>query len=87
MQLEPYQRTNTFTEETVPRGLLKAHSTKEGTYGRICVISGTLELTRESGGVERLEAGEVGLVHPKEVHSVKPLGQVEFYVAFCRSVD
>jgi tellurite methyltransferase len=87
MQLEPYQRTKTFTEETVPRGLLKDHSTKEGTYGRICVISGILELTRASGQAEQLQAGAMALVMPQEVHAVKPIGAVSFYVEFCRAVD
>lgn len=29
--LEPYRRTDTFSEQTVPAGLLRAHSTKVGT--------------------------------------------------------
>lgn len=86
MELEPYQRTKTFTEETVPKGLLKDHSTKAGTYGRICVVSGALVLTRANGSVATLKAGEIALVEPQEVHAVKPMGSVEFYVEFCRAV-
>ena len=86
MQLESYQCTKTFTEDTVPRGLLTDHATKAGTYGRICVVSGTLELTRGSGQTEKIQAGTVALVMPQEVHAVKPLGAVSFYVEFCRAV-
>ena len=37
-----YKKTPEFTEETVPVGLLKAHQTKEGTWGKINVTEGRL---------------------------------------------
>ena len=37
-----YQRTNLFTEDSVPSGLLKNHSTKEGVWGLIQVEEGQL---------------------------------------------
>jgi tellurite resistance-related uncharacterized protein len=35
--LQPYKRTATFTEATVPAALLNDHSTKEGAWGLIHV--------------------------------------------------
>ena len=88
--LEPYKRTPTFTEATVPAGLLADHSTKEGTWGLIVVEHGKLRyavtdprrtpaervLTPESGP---------GIVEPTIVHRVEPIGQVRFHVEFLRS--
>lgn len=81
-----YKRTAEFTEETVPAGLLKSHSTKAAVWGRICILSGRLryrileptveehELTPENGGV----------VEPEVRHEVEPMGEVRFFVEFLR---
>jgi tellurite resistance-related uncharacterized protein len=39
---KPYKRTATFTETTIPAGLLGDHSTKEGTWGLIRLEEGAL---------------------------------------------
>ena len=44
--LEPYKRTNTFTEDSVPAGLLAEHSTKDGVWGLIHVEKGAENLSR-----------------------------------------
>jgi tellurite resistance-related uncharacterized protein len=88
--LEPYSRTATFTQETVPAGLLKDHSTKVGSWGLIHVEEGVLrypvtdpgrvpvarELTQESGP---------GVVEPTILHHVEPVGPVRFHVEFLRT--
>lgn len=38
----PYRRTSEFDEQSVPAGLLRAHSTKAGVWGRIRVLEGRL---------------------------------------------
>ena len=38
----PYKRTPEFTESTVPAGLLRSHDTKDGVWGKIVVLEGTL---------------------------------------------
>jgi len=83
MALVPYKRTPTFTEDTVPAGLLRDHRTKAGVYGRIVVEAGRLELTTGEQVVV-LGAGEEAISQPEQTHSVKPLGMVRFYVEFCR---
>jgi len=82
MHLVPYKRTKTFTETTVPAGLLKDHQTKAGVYGRIVVVSGTLILTR-AATEETLEATQTAVIAPQEIHSVWPVDAVSFYVEFC----
>lgn len=88
MPLVPYKRTPNFTADTVPAGLLRRHSTRAGTWGRIIVEAGRLLFRRldETGVVEErvLEAGELALVAPEEPHEVEPEGEVRFYVEFCR---
>lgn len=87
--LSAYKRTPLFTETTVPAGLLRDHSTKEGTWGLIHVESGclryfvtdpdrppsTADLTRESS---------LGLIEPTILHRVEPVGPVAFWVEFLR---
>jgi tellurite methyltransferase len=85
-ELIPYKRTATFTEDTVPAGLRKDHRTKEGVYGRICVEAGRLRYT-DADGERVLEAGDVALALPQQIHAVEPLGAVRFYVEFCRATS
>lgn len=81
----PYKRTPVFTEKTVPKALLSDHSTKAGTWGLICVESGTLRYTVPGRKyMENLSPGINGVVHPEELHHITPLGPVRFFVEFWR---
>ena len=87
--LEPYQRTSTFTEETVPAGLLRDHSTKRGTWGVIRLEEGRLRYVvtdPRRPRSERILALDTppGIVEPTVLHHVEPLGAVRFYVEFYR---
>jgi tellurite resistance-related uncharacterized protein len=86
MELPPgvveYRRTPTFTEHTVPAGLLKSHTTKAGVWGRIVVEEGALWL-RVDGETLRLVPGVVGIALPEQEHEVAPDGAVRFHVEFC----
>ena len=66
--LSAYKRTPEFTEHTVPKGLLHAHSTKAGVWGRICVTSGELEYRVVDPARRprelRLSRGTDGIVEP-----------------------
>ena len=77
-----YHRTDLFTEDTVPSGLLKNHSTKDGVWGLIQVEKGQLEYTIEDKEVHILSPGKNGVVEPTVLHHVKPLGDVAFSVEF-----
>lgn len=83
----PYKKTPTFTAHTIPSGLLKAHQTKAGTWGRIVVVEGQLLYRILEPEVEEhiLDAKHFGVVEPQISHEVEPLGEVSFYVEFHRS--
>jgi len=84
--VSPYKRTPEFTELTVPKGLLKDHQTKEGVWGKIVILEGNLEYTILEPEIEVIELSKIkhGVVEPKILHHIKPLGKVSFYVEFYR---
>jgi tellurite resistance-related uncharacterized protein len=90
--VRPYKRTATFSAETVPPGLLRAHSTKVGVWGLIHVIEGRLAYRitdprhARSEAILTADAGP-GVVEPTILHEVEPLGPVRFYVEFHRRPD
>lgn len=83
-----YKRTPEFTEQTVPGGLLNAHATKEGVWGRICVIRGELIYnvtdSRRRPRAVLLSPDREGIVEPTILHNVEPKGPVAFFVEFLR---
>lgn len=91
-RLEQHKSTGTFTEKTVPAGLLNDHSTKEGVWGLIRVEAGKLHYRITD---ERRPAFETvltpetppGVVEPTIRHHVQPLGKVCFHVDFLRARD
>ncbi len=88
--LESYKRTPTFTENSVPAGLLAEHSTKEGVWGLIHVTQGRLRYfitdpRREPEGYVLDPGTEPGVVEPTILHRVEPMGSVEFQVEFLRA--
>ena len=88
--LSVYKRTPTFTETSVPRGLLCDHSTKEGVWGLIRVEEGRLlyvvtDCRRNGPEIILAADGVPGIVEPTITHRVEPLGAVRFHVEFLRS--
>ncbi len=84
--LEAYKRTPEFDENSVPKGLLKAHQTKQGVWGKIVVMEGELQYSIDSTDNEVLvlSTNKYGVVEPEVFHQVKPVGKVRFYVEFYR---
>jgi len=88
---EPYKRTPTFTEVSVPGGLLNDHSTKDGVWGLIHVEKGRLRYVvtdPRKAASERILTPDTppGVVEPTILHHVAPLGAVCFHVEFYRLV-
>ncbi len=80
-----------FTIDTIPAGLLKEHSTKEGTWGVIRVHQGKLEYTilEPEQSVHVLDAesvdNNIGIIEPTMLHQTKGLtDDLKFVVEFCR---
>jgi Uncharacterized protein/domain, possibly involved in tellurite resistance len=87
--VRPYRKTDVFTEATVPAGLLKAHTTKEGAWALIHVVEGQLiyrikDPRRLASTTLLSPDGPPGVVEPTILHDVEPLGAVRFYVEFHR---
>ena len=81
--LVEYKHTPTFNENSVPKGLLKDHSTKPGVWGQIHVVTGSLQYNIDELS-QTLTPAIPGIVVPCMLHSVQPVDQVSFYVAFFR---
>ena len=81
-----YKKTPEFDELSVPKGLLNAHQTKQGVWGKIVILEGQLQYTITKPEVEVvvLTENSYGVVEPEIFHEVKPLGKVRFYVEFYR---
>lgn len=82
--VKSYKQTPVFTEKNIPKGLLQTHTTKEGTWGKICINKGKLLYVIESEAQETIELSPsfYGVVEPQMPHHVKPIGDVEFFVEF-----
>ena len=87
--VQPYRKTDVFTQATVPAGLLRAHTTKEGAWALIHVLEGRLayrikDPRRLASTVILTPDGPPGVVEPTILHDVEPLGAVRFFVEFHR---
>jgi tellurite methyltransferase len=83
---EPYKRTPTFTERTVPAALLGDHTTRRGVWANIVVLEGALRyhvpaLSRTFD----LAPDASGVVAPEVPHRVETVGAVRFFVEFYRA--
>lgn len=85
----PYGRTAEFSHATVPPALLKAHTTKEGTWALIHVLAGRLRYVVDDprrAALDIILTPETppGVVEPTILHRVEPQGDVHFFVKFLR---
>eukprot|EP00546_Thalassionema_frauenfeldii_P021694 CAMPEP_0178904968 /NCGR_PEP_ID=MMETSP0786-20121207/5991_1 /TAXON_ID=186022 /ORGANISM="Thalassionema frauenfeldii, Strain CCMP 1798" /LENGTH=106 /DNA_ID=CAMNT_0020576477 /DNA_START=144 /DNA_END=464 /DNA_ORIENTATION=- len=78
-----------FTATTIPQGLLKDHSTKDGTWAIIRVFQGKLEyVIEETLKFEITPFSNQGIIEPNRKHHVKALtDDVQFVVEFHRLAD
>lgn len=80
----PYRHTPEFTEASVPKGLLRAHATRPGTWARLHVLEGGLVFRDLVDGAELLLGpGIHPLIHPERLHEVAAAGPVRFFIEFC----
>ena len=81
-----YAKSPEFTEETVPKSLLKSHRTKAGTWARIVVLEGKLRYRILEPEIEESELSldRHGVVESDVPHQVQPIGCVPFHVEFYR---
>tara|TARA_R110000868_G_scaffold281824_1_gene542065 strand:+ start:345 stop:620 length:276 start_codon:yes stop_codon:yes gene_type:complete len=86
LEVKAYKKTEVFSKETTPKGLLSEHRTIQGVWGKIVVLEGTLIYTIDDNDGETIELspGKIGVVEPQVIHHVTPLDGVKFYVEFYR---
>ncbi|GEA49878.1 tellurite resistance protein TehB [Vibrio inusitatus NBRC 102082] len=89
-----YKKTDVFTKETIPKLFLFEHNTKAGVYGKIKVISGTLQFTGFKGrrgevDIQSLIQADEYLISPPEYwHKVEFMTEdTQFYVEFYAQKD
>ena len=84
--VEVYQQTKEFSEQTVPAGLTRRHSTKPGVWGRIRVLEGILlyRILEPEPEEQLLTPERDGIVEPAIHHEVAPQGPVRFFVEFLK---
>lgn len=82
--LMAYRKTAIFTEDSIPKGLLKNHSLGDGHWGLLHVLSGQLIYTIHHSEIKPsiLSENEQAVIVPCMLHAVKPIGSVRFYVEF-----
>lgn len=82
-----YKRTPTFDAETTPKGLLKRHTTKVGTWAEIVVEAGRVHYVLEDADDHTFVLTEdlSGVVEPGRPHHVEPQPGARFFVRFLRA--
>jgi tellurite resistance-related uncharacterized protein len=79
-----YRQVGPFTETTVPKGLLRDHTTADGVWALIQVEDGQLEYIIGDDKTHLLSPGLYGVIEPQALHRVRPIGHVSFFVEFYR---
>lgn len=78
-----YNATPVFDETTIPVGLLKDHTTKEGVWGKIIITKGKLLYCIYDTQEEiSLDTNHYGVIEPNTLHHIQPLGEVKFQIEF-----
>jgi len=79
-----YMSSKVFDQDTVPKGLTSAHSTKERTWGRIVIESGSLDYVVDDLDNKRfaLSPGVDGIIAPQMMHHLEINEPVQFHLEF-----
>lgn len=91
--LEHARTTPTFDQDSVPAGLLDAHRTGAGVWGRLVVATGSVRFAFQAEGEDEAEggadtrqllAGDRQVIPPERPHRVILDGPATFAVEFHR---
>lgn len=84
--LEVYRRIGPFDADSLPKGLLGEHRLKQGSWGRLTVLSGSVIFQWDEGARERriLSEGEALMIPPEAPHHLELGGPVELAIEFLR---
>lgn len=84
--LEYVRTTDVFDNETVPKGLLRAHQVAKNVWGRLVVHTGQVGFAfeDEDNQLRTVEAGQALVIPPERRHHVILQGPATFAVEFYR---
>jgi len=84
--VKPYASSAVFTSTSVPKNLLNAHATKDGVWGRLNILEGTVQyfLQGQSEPLAILHKNDSWIIFPTELHFIQPSKEAEFQIEFCR---
>lgn len=84
--LEYVRTTDTFDNDTVPKGLLRAHRVAANVWGRLVVHTGSVGFVFEDSADRQITvgAGETQVIPPQRRHHVVLDGPATFAVEFYR---
>ncbi|MCY4044025.1 MAG: DUF1971 domain-containing protein [Cellvibrionales bacterium] len=82
--VQAYKKTPEFSEDSIPKSLLKDHSTKPGVWGKIQLIEGSLIYVINQQEHHVLTQNSEGIIEPEISHHLKCKGPVRFFVEFYR---
>jgi len=82
--LTPYKKTPIFNQETIPKGFRRAHSTKQGVWALITVLSGKVRYVVDhlESKSSDLDQHSKGVISPQMEHHLDVIDDVELYVEF-----
>jgi len=84
-----YRTIGPFGADTIPIGLLSRHTLKEGAWGLLSVIAGSIRFhwDDEAGGHRLLKSGDTMLIPPRVPHHLERRGSVTIEIAFCAAAS
>lgn len=85
--VSPYLKTKVFSNDSIPKGLLKDHSTKAGSWGILNVTAGKLHYTileNETRTEFQLDLKHPGIIAPEQLHFVRMEKSTKFFIEFFR---
>ena len=85
-----FRQTPLFNQGTVPKGLIKDHTTAAGTWACIVVNSGKLKYAITEPGHEAefiLQPQTPGVIMAAQKHHISVIDNVSFYVEFYRKAE
>lgn len=81
----PYRTIGPFAAEAIPAGLLRRHDLKDGAWGLLSVVAGSIRFCwdDDEGGSRIVAVGETMLIPPRAPHHLELQGPVTIEIAFC----
>ena len=85
MPAQPYKATPGFDEQSLPDAIRNAHNTKDGVWGLLVVLEGSVDLVfHEPARTVHVKPQNPAVIAPQAVHHVELTGPMKMKVEFYR---